>query len=109
MMPITNRETIFSLCLKTHRTIYPCLLESIDNRSVNLPDEDNNSLLHLSAASLMPDLCSQLILKSADVNSKNVSGSTPLLELLKQHSGGNMEEVRTYLELLSPMHLYRLG
>ena len=94
-MNITGRETIYSLCLKVNDTIYPCLLGKINLRAANMADGQSNSLLHLSAACLMPEMCSQLISKSANINAINHYKRTPLMEMLEQNSNGNKEEVRT--------------
>ena len=83
---VSTLENSFTLCLKIHETIYPCLLEVLDSNKVNCLDGNENTLLHIAVKALLPDLCMILINCGANIGAVNTQGNSPLFELFS-HSG----------------------
>jgi len=93
VLPISTRENAVTLCVKIHGTIYPCFLKVLDSNKINCSDGNENTLLHMSVKSLLPDLCITLIKCGANVEVINSQGNSPIIEVFNHSNDKFVNDV----------------
>ena len=79
---LSTSENAFTLCIKIHNDLFPCLEKCLNEKTANSIDGYGCTIIDMAVKGLQPKILRIILQAGGRVNDANQTGNTPLLELL---------------------------